>query len=408
MVSLENRFLTAKKKMNESDILSANKGHILSFIEQLAAEGLTYHRQIKYIYTLKKLSQMLQKDFSDANKQDIRRVCSIINNSDFKEWTKHDYMVVIKRFYKWLREEEGQELDRRQYPDEVKWIVIKVRKSRKKLPSELFTIEDVKKLADYSNNLRDRCLVLLLYESGTRIGELLGLKIKDVEFDKYGALLNLFGKTGARKVRVIASAPAISNWLLEHPKRKNKDAFLFCGLWAKNRGEELQYRHVNRLLKEMGVKAGINKPLNPHHFRHSRATELAKKLTEAQLCQYMGWVQGSQEAATYVHLSGRDTDRAILELHGLVDEEKKESKFKAIKCPRCGIKNDPAAKFCSGCSLGLDEQSVMEYDQQKEQAIKLGMNIFNTPEFEESMGNMLLKKLQEMEEKIQELEKMRD
>jgi len=50
----------------------------------------------------------------------------------------------------------------------------------------------------------------------------------------------------------------------------------------------------------------------------------------------------------------------------------------------------------------------MEYDQQKEQAIKLGMNIFNTPEFEESMGNMLLKKLQEMEEKIQELEKMRD
>lgn len=405
MVSLEGRFLTAKEKLDESDILSANKGHIFSFIEQLAAEGLTYHRQIKYIYTLKKLSQMLQKDFSDANKQDIRRVCSIINNSDFKEWTKHDYMVVIKRFHKWLREEEGQELDRRQYPDEVKWIVIKVRKSRKRLPNELFTIEDVKKLADYSNNLRDRCLVLLLYESGTRIGELLGLKIKDVEFDKYGALLNLFGKTGARKVRVIASAPAISNWLLEHPKRKNKDAFLFCGLWAKNRGEELQYRHVNRLLKEMGVKAGINKPLNPHHFRHSRATELAKKLTEAQLCQYMGWVQGSQEAATYVHLSGRDTDRAILELHGLVDEEKKESKFKAIKCPRCGIKNDPAAKFCSACSLGLDEQTVMEYDQQKEEAIKLGMNIFNTPEFEDSMGNMFLKKLQEMEGKIRKLER---
>ena len=121
----------------------------------------------------------------------------------------------------------------------------------------------------------------------------------------------------------------------------------------------------------------------------------------------MGWVQGSQEASTYVHLSGRDTDKAILELHGLVDEEKKESEFKAIKCPRCGIKNDPAAKFCSGCSLGLDEQTVMEYDQQKEQAIKLGMNIFNTPEFEKSMGNMLLKKLQTIEKKIQELEVIR-
>ena len=58
--------------------------------------------------------------------------------------------------------------------------------------------------------------------------------------------------------------------------------------------------------------------------------------------------------------------------------------------------------------MGLDEQSVMEYDQWKQQAIKLGMNIFNTPEFEDSMGNMFLKKLQEMEEKIQELEKMRN
>jgi len=119
--NLKNRFLTAKEKLSKSDILPANKEHIFSFIEQLVAEGLTHHRHIKYIYTLKKLSQMLEKDFSKANKQDIRRVCSIINNSDFKEWTKHDYMVVIKRFYKWLREEEGQELDRRQYPDAVSY-----------------------------------------------------------------------------------------------------------------------------------------------------------------------------------------------------------------------------------------------------------------------------------------------
>jgi len=385
-------------------MLQANKKYILTFTEQLSAEGLTYHRKIKYLYTLKKLSEMLKKNFSEVNKDDIRRLCSIINDSNFKEWTKHDYMVVIKRFYKWLREEEGQELDRRQYPDEVKWIIVKTRKFRHKLPKELLSIDDVKKLADCSNNLRDRCLVLLCYETGARISELLGLKIKDIEFDKYGALVNLFGKTGARKVRVIASAPAISNWLLEHPRRNNKDAFLFCGLWAKNRGDELQYRHVNRLLKEMGTKSSINKPLNPHQFRHSRATELAKKLTEAQLCQYLGWVQGSQEASVYVHLSGRDTDRAILEMHGIIDEEKKESKFKSIKCPRCGIQNDPAAKFCSGCSHGLDEISIMKYDEQKEKALKLGLTIFDSPEFEDSFGNLLLKKLQRMEEKIQELE----
>lgn len=237
MANTEKQLLIAKEKLNKSNVLSANKKHILTFIEQLSAEGLTFYRQLKYLYTLKKISEMLEKNFSEANKEDIRRLCSIINNFNLKEWTKHDYMVVIKRFYKWLREEEGQELDRRQYPNEVKWIIVKTRKFRHKFPKELLSIDDVKKLADCSNNLRDRCLVLLCYETGARISELLGLTIKDIEFDKYGALVNLFGKTGARKVRVIASAPAISNWLLEHPKRNNKDAFLFCGLWAKNRGK---------------------------------------------------------------------------------------------------------------------------------------------------------------------------
>jgi site-specific recombinase XerD/ribosomal protein L40E len=354
---------------------------------------------VKYIYTLGKLSQMLNKNFSNANKSDITKLCSKINNSDFKEWTKHDYMVTIKRFYKWLREYEGQDLDRRQYPYEVKWIRINMKKSRKKLPNELLNIEDVKKIAEHTNNLRDRCLILLLYESGARIGELLNVKIKDVESDKYGALVNLFGKTGARKIRIIATAPAISNWLLEHPKKEDKNSYLFCGLWGKNRGGELYYRHVNKLLKESGEKAGIKKPLNPHHFRHSRATELAKKLTEAQLCQYMGWVQGSQEASTYVHLSGRDMDKAMLELHGFVEKEKEESKFKIIICPRCGIKNDPAANFCSQCSLGLDEKTMIEYDKNKDIATKIGFDIqdlMQKKEFRIGIMNIIAKEYEKL------------
>lgn len=36
------------------------------------------------------------------------------------------------------------------------------------------------------------------------------------------------------------------------------------------------------------------KPVNPHHFRHSRATYLANYLTEAQMCEWFGWVHGSR------------------------------------------------------------------------------------------------------------------
>ena len=95
-------------------------------------------------------------------------------------------------------------------------------------------------------------------------------------------------------------------------------------------------------------------------------------------------------------------------MHGMMEEEKKESKFRPIKCPRCGIQNDPSAKYCSGCSHGLDEISIMKYDQQKEKALKLGCAIFDSPEYEDSLGNLLLKKLQQMEEKIQKLETMKN
>jgi integrase/recombinase XerD len=341
-------------------ILPENIDHIIHFSEQQAAQGNSKCRQVKYISILGKIAEMVDYDFKNATKKEIEKLCGKINNSNLEDWTKHDYLLSIKVFYKFLRDSE-------EYPVEVKWIRPRRARGHKKLPRELLTIDDVKELAEHANNPRDRCLILMLYETGGRISEVLGLKIKDVEFDKYGALITFpdDGKTGARKVRVIACQPAITNWMRFHPKKENKDAFLLCGIWDYNRGEELNYRHVNDLLKEAGVKAGIKKPLNPHHFRHSRATELAKKLTEAQLCKYMGWAIGSREAATYVHLSGRDTDKAILEMYGIIEEEKAETKLKPVDCPRCGIRNDAAAKFCSGCSLGLDLTTVMEFEKSK-------------------------------------------
>ena len=50
----------------------------------------------------------------------------------------------------------------------------------------------------------------------------------------------------------------------------------------------------------------------------------------------------------------------------------------------------------------------MKYDEQKETALKLGLTIFDSPEFEDSFGNFLLKNLQRMEEKIQELEMIKE
>ena len=220
----------------------------------------------------------------------------------------------------------------------------------------------------------------MLYESGCRIGEILSLMIRNVEFDEYGCVLLVDGKTGQRRVRVIASAPKLASWIDNHPLRDQPDAPLWVNLGAKNRRRALTYGGAKSILKEIVDRAGIKKRVYPHLFRHSRATHLANHLTESQLKQHFGWIQGSSMASVYVHLSGRDVDRALLELNGInVSKEKEAEKFKAIDCPRCKTKNSPISKFCNSCGLALDLKVAIELDETKNKADKLITELTKKP-----------------------------
>jgi len=62
-------------------------------------------------------------------------------------------------------------------------------------------------MVEICENARDKALVSGLYESGVRISEWLGVKIKDIIFDDYGAKIKVTGKTGTRQIRLIDSVP---------------------------------------------------------------------------------------------------------------------------------------------------------------------------------------------------------
>jgi len=99
-----------------------------------------------------------------------------------------------------------------EFPPEVKWIKACCRGTHFKLPDDLPSADDVQKLIDTATNARDKALISVLYESGCRIGELLTLRVKNVEFDDYGAVLHVNGKTGPRRVRIIHSVLGLQTW----------------------------------------------------------------------------------------------------------------------------------------------------------------------------------------------------
>ncbi|MCK9544965.1 MAG: site-specific integrase, partial [Novosphingobium sp.] len=112
------------------------------------------------------------------------------------------------------------------------------------------------------------------------------------------------------------------------------------------------------------------KKVTPHLFRHSRATFLARHLTEAQLCQHLGWAQGSDMPRTYVHMSGRDTDDAILGLYGKkkVEENREKSILIPLTCPRCKSTNEPTATFCSKCGSPLTLSIAIELEESRKRS----------------------------------------
>ena len=190
------------------------------------------------------------------------------------DWTKQSYKTVLRRLYKWIKHSKA-------YPKEVSWIKVPSRIRNNFLPSELLTEDDVKHLASVAKTLRDKALVLVLYESGCRVGELLSLRIRNVDFDKYGAVVIVTGKTGMRRLRVHMSSGAIVDWLKVHPKHNDPD----FPLWVSERRAEsspMKYEALRSVLRDLACMAGIKKSVRPHMFRHSRATFLAKRLSDAQ------------------------------------------------------------------------------------------------------------------------------
>lgn len=353
--------------LNDSEVSERNKHSILKFEKQLVAEGISTGRIMKYVYTLKSLALMLNKSLSNANKDDIVDLVSKIeSNPNWTENTKADFKKILKRFYKWLKGTDT-------YPKEVSWFKANA-KNRHKLPEEILTKEEIERLANSTNNLRDRGFILMLYESGCRIGELLPIKIKNIQFDDYGCVLLVDGKTGSRRIRTIEYVKDLVKWLDNHPLKDDPDSFVWIKFGSKN--EFVGYAYMNSMIRNAREKSGITKTVNPHSFRHARATHLAKQLPEAIMKEHFGWTQSSNMASIYNHLSGKDVDEALLKINGLKPEEEKELKNISVKmCNKCNEPNSILSHFCRRCNSPLSLKIALELEQQLNQEDQQVLNI---------------------------------
>ena len=354
-----------KKLVTVADFKLLEKYEIIMINESLAEATRCKHFEI-----LLSLTRMIsKKSWNTLNQDDIDLLVSNVMKTysvDGKETnTTYDHKKILKIFFRWVK------LGSRSFrevgnPPELKNVRTKTVPD-KIVREELVTPEDMINLLSACSNLRDKALLHVHYEAGTRPGEILSLKIKHVKQDKYGMIIAVDGKTGARPIRLIESVPSLSKWLSSHPFKDDPESPLWINISKSNYGTRLTHQSATLILYNACKKSQIGKKINLKLFRHSEATRTAMFMTEATLRKRHGWSPTSKMPSKYAHINQKDVEDSILGHYGIKQEEERINKVPKI-CPVCKNQNSYDSETCDNCSkpLDLEKAILLEEIVQKE------------------------------------------
>jgi len=371
-------FRNAKKQLEQNlqamernkSISAKNKKAIQELSMKRASEGISPLTNCKIVSNFQNcLGKFAPKNFDlkTSKEDDLRKLIINLEQSEYSPRTKQSMKAIIKQYYKSIGKEKLTSFFKATVKKKDKIVINE---------SDLLTDEEVNAIIKACKNNRDKAMVHLLYESGMRIGELGSLQVKHVTFDNYGVVVNIpTGKTGARRIRVVECERHLRQWLMDHPTEDDKNSYLWVNLnngMKRKKHERMDYSAMKKVFEKKSIDSGVKTykdkkgklqtRVYPHLFRHSRATLLAKHMTEQELKVYLGWTASSEMASVYVHLSGKDVDDSILRMNGVKKDVQAEE---GIRCQVCKKNNPAKALTCQNCFRPLSLKASIQIDKNK-------------------------------------------
>jgi integrase/recombinase XerD len=377
-----------------TDLDGTDRRDLLKLIEHMQDRERASLWIIRCITALITIRRQLGKTFRSTTKDDLRQFLKWMEQKNYKASTNEKFRQILKLFYKVVYGNGDS------YPDQVKFFSTRVRKELYTAPKYLDTREyleeeQVIKLIDSAPTLQKKAFLACMYESGARPEEYLRISNTDFLIDTDGVQLILRGKTGERRVRIVTYAGLFQQWLDIHPLKDKSDFSIWISESTNYKNKALGIRGAEKIIQKLIKSIYPEKDTRLYILRHSRATHLAKHLTEAQMWTFFGWTAGSQVVRRYIHLSGRDIDSTLVSLAktGNMENNLQEYKFKPKKCNRCFEEIAPGNKYCGKCALPvkLSEQYLKEKDLEiKNRNLKTRMESFERNMNEKITKLMLL------------------
>jgi integrase/recombinase XerD len=180
-----------------------------------------------------------------------------------------------------------------------------LRPKRPKLLPNILSKEEVKLILNAHSNIKHKAMLSLIYSCGLRRGELLNLKLSDIDSNRG---LIMVRQAKGKKDRIVPLSEKILLLLRQYFMAYKPKDWLFEGQDKANKYDEASLAAVLKLAVE---KSNISKPVTLHWLRHSYATHLLENGTDLRYIQEILGHSRSTTTEIYTHVSNKSIRKVI-------------------------------------------------------------------------------------------------
>lgn len=238
-------------------VASDMEDKIQIYIASKRLDGLSEKTLRNYNYELIKFASCLVKPIATVTTADLRMYIAA-RCKNMKQSSTNGQITILKSFFSWLFNEE--------YIPKNPMAKIKQTKEPKRVRQPL-SDEEIELLRQACKTKREMALVEFLVATGCRLSEVVGVNISDIDWHEMS--LYVIGK-GDKQRRVyfnVKTKILLQNYI---KSRKGNDSALFVG--SRFPFQRIGNRAIEREVKKISERAGFDKSIYPHLFRHSFAT----------------------------------------------------------------------------------------------------------------------------------------
>lgn len=230
-------------------------------------------------------------DFLSIENIHVRGYLKYLDTCNLKNSTISRRISALRTFYNYLLEKG--------FVKSNIFLNVKNPKLEKKLPNYLNYTEIEELLASIDTRtdegLERRLLIEMFYSTGCRVGEMVNVKISDIDF--YNKTIKVMGK--GSKERIVYYGDYASKYLEDYLKNKDRKEYLFTN----KRGEKLTIEEVEYIVRDIMKHISIKTHVTPHTLRHTFATHLLNNGADIRTVQELLGHANLSTTGIYTHVS---------------------------------------------------------------------------------------------------------